>query len=142
MATALRTKGRGRPAKLTDEITRTITQAIAAGNYQRTAMKLAGIGESTFYQWLELGRQGRKPYKEFAESVEKAQAQAEARNVAIIEQAASESWQAAAWWLERRFPDDWGRKERVEHGGNVTLGLYDARDELLKRLGEDGDGDP
>jgi hypothetical protein len=24
-------------------------------------------------------------------------------------------WTAAAWWLERKFPDDWGRRERIDH---------------------------
>jgi hypothetical protein len=134
MTTALRKKVPGRPPKVTAEITQTVANAIAAGNYQRTAMQLAGISESAFYQWLEWGREGREPYKEFAEAIEKAQAQAEARNVAIIETAARETWQAAAWWLERRYPDRWGRREHHEHSG--AIGLYDAREDLTKKLAE------
>ena len=26
-------------------------------------------------------------------------------------------WQAAAWRAERRFPDLWGRREKLEHSG-------------------------
>ena len=35
--------------------------------------------------------------------------------MALIAKAAGEgNWQAAAWWLERRFPERWGRRERVD----------------------------
>ena len=35
----------------------------------------------------------------------------------IIHDASETTWQAAAWWLERRFPDRWGRKQRHEISG-------------------------
>ena len=104
----------GRPSKLTPELQDRIVRAIRAGNYASTAVKAAGIAESTFYRWLSSVE---NDYQEFQEAVQKAEAEAEQRNVAIIESAAPKNWQAAAWWLERKFFDRWGRKERRELSG-------------------------
>ena len=38
----------------------------------------------------------------------------ECRLVSLVSKAAAEQWQAAAWHLERKFPDRWGRKERLD----------------------------
>jgi len=101
----------GRKTKLTPERQKIITDVIAAGNYARTAVAMAGISEETYYQWL-------KKNPEFAEAVRKAESQAEAVRVARIARAGQEgNWTADAWWLERRFPDKWSRRERLEHTG-------------------------
>jgi hypothetical protein len=66
-----------------------------------------GITETTFHDWM-----GRFP--EFAASVMKAEAEAEVRNQNIIVRAAHNgTWQAAAWWLERRRPQDYARRVDV-----------------------------
>lgn len=103
---------KGRPTKLTPAVEERILKAIAAGNTLKDAAAYAGIGYSTLEHWLA---DPRPRYRQFRQAVEQKQAEAVVRNVAIIEKAAQEQWQAAAWWLERRRPDDWGRKERVEH---------------------------
>jgi len=42
--------------------------------------------------------------------LEKAEGDAITRNLAIINKAAHDgTWQAAAWWLERRYPQEYGR---------------------------------
>lgn len=111
---------RGRPTKLTPEVQQRIVEALAAGNTRKDSAAYAGIGYSTFEAWMV--KTG-KIYREFQEAVKSAEARAVIRNVAIIEKAAQEQWQAAAWWLERRRPDDWGRKERIEHSGNAEKPL-------------------
>jgi hypothetical protein len=52
----------------------------------------------------------------FLAAVKKAQADAVAANVQLIQIAAREgTWQAAAWWLERRHPDQYGSdRKRVK----------------------------
>ena len=108
----------GRKLKLTPETQERICTAIAAGNYTVVAAAFAGIGQSTFYRWMESGEAATSGvYREFWEAVKKAESQAESRNVALIERAANEHWQAAAWWLERKHSDRWGRKERTEITG-------------------------
>ena len=118
-----------RPTKLNFDTHNKIITAIRAGNYIETAAAYAGVNKSTLYEWLKRGerekqrvaensrygiRKSEKPYVEFSNAVEKALAEAEIRDVAIIAKAAKEQWQAAAWRLERKFPDRWGRKDKVD----------------------------
>ena len=124
----------GRPTKLTPKIQEEILQVIRSGNYIETACAYTGINKSTFYLWLKRGarekdrvannprakiRKNEKKYVDFSNAVEKALAHAEIRDVAIIGKAAEKEWQAAAWRLERKFPDRWGRKDKysLEHSG-------------------------
>lgn len=108
----------GRPTKLTPEVQDRIIQALKAGNYVETAAEYAGIGKTTFYRWMARGEQAsRGIYREFRDAVMRARAEAEARNVAIIQKAAPDDWRAAAWWLERAFPDRWGPRQKLEHSG-------------------------
>lgn len=107
-----------RRTKLTDRTKEDIVKALKAGNSRRDSALYAGISEATFYSWMARGREGEPLYAEFLEAVEKAEAQSVVRNVAIIQRAAEETWQAAAWWLERKRPDDWGRRQRMDIGTN------------------------
>ena len=131
----------GRPTKLNFDTHNKIITAIRAGNYIETAAAYAGIDKSTLYDWLKRGerekqrvaqnprykiRKSEKPYVEFSNAVEKALAEAEVRDVAIIAKAAEEQWQAAAWRLERKFPDRWGRKV-IEHTDSDRKRLQDEK---------------
>lgn len=62
----------------------------------------------------------------FVAATEEAVARFSRRNMQTIRahgEADSRNWQALAWLQERRFPDDFGRKERVthEHKGGLTV---------------------
>lgn len=110
----------GRPTKLTPEMQRRVADLVRAGNYVETAAACSGISKDTLYRWLKRGARARSGiYRDFAEAVEKAQAESEARDVTLIATAARDQWQAAAWRLERKFPERWGRRERqtLEHVG-------------------------
>lgn len=109
----------GRRSMLTPERQSKIVEAITAGNYNEVAARYAGIGEHTFYNWLSRGEAGEDGYVQFMQAVKDAQAQAEVRDVALIARAAETSWQAAAWKLERKYFQRWGRKDRmVLEGGD------------------------
>ena len=107
-----------RRTKLTPDTKEDIVKALRAGNSRRDSALYAGVSETTFYSWMARGREGEALYAEFLEAVEKAEAQSVVRNVAIIQRAAEETWQAAAWWLERKRPDDWGRRQRMDIGAD------------------------
>ena len=124
----------GRKPKLNPDTQERIVSAIAAGNYNSVAAQYGGISEGTFYRWMEQGEKASSGlYHEFHEAVKKAESQAEVRNVAIIERAAQDTWQAAAWWLERKHFARWGRKERIEATGKdgqplIIRVVYDDHD--------------
>jgi len=109
-----------RPSKLTPEVQEKIARAIRAGNYPEVAARHAGIHPATYYRWMERGElEGDAPeddpYRSFRAEVERALADAEAGEVGLIIQSAKAGdWRAAAWLLERRFGERWGRRERVE----------------------------
>ena len=120
----------GRTPLLNAETHERIVSAVRAGSYLDDAASLAGIGRSTLYLWLAEGKKAEQKhdngqklsdrdttYLEFMDAVESARAEAQLRNVAIIQRAANEgTWQAAAWFLERTNPRKWGRHETVEIG--------------------------
>jgi len=103
-----------------------IDQALRAGGSMETAAAFAGVSPATFRQWLVDGRR--------AESLPRPQAQAISLKVdlvAVVEVAIADfklsltggifqhgrdSWQAWAWLAERRFPDEFGRRQRIDHG--------------------------
>jgi hypothetical protein len=115
----------GRPTKLTPEVQKKIVDAIRAGNYMETAAAYAGISKDTFYRWLRRGARARNGiYKNFHDAVEKALAESEVRDVMIIANAAATDWKAAAWRLERKFPERWGKKTQY----------YDNEEERFLKL--------
>lgn len=103
-----------RPSKFNDDVRGRVLTAIAGGNTRETCAAYAGISVSLLYEWLERGRKAKHgPYLEFLEAVKKAEADAIVASVGRIRQAAGEKWQAAAWWLERKVPAQWGRQDRA-----------------------------
>lgn len=127
----------GRPTKLTSEVQDRVVHAITAGNYIEIAAQYAGISKATLYDWMERGRNDPgSAFSDFLDAVESARAQAEVRNVALIQQAANEgTWQASAWFLERTAWQRWGRRTMVsgEDGGPVKVEVS-AKDSLRETL--------
>lgn len=99
--------------KLDDRRYKIIIEAIRGGNSRSTAFKLAGIHMDTGFDWLRYGRQNPEKFPQYVklrEDIEQAEAEFEADRVAIVKTAGDTgTWQAAAWWLERKRPEDWGR---------------------------------
>lgn len=88
--------------KYTPERIKAITDAVLQGVPYRHAAAIAGITETTFYEWMN-----KKPA--FAEAIKEAEAKAVAGRIARIRLAEGDHWQAAAWWLERKYPQEFGR---------------------------------
>lgn len=97
--------------------------ALEHGCTRRAAASAADIHHSTLYAWMHND-------PTFSDAVEKAENTAEARATTLVVKAAYEGqWTAAAWWLERRRPDQYGRRLAVD----VSI-----RDELAKMAAEYG----
>jgi transposase-like protein len=123
----------GRPTVLTQEVHDAIVRALHVGAYIETAAAAAGIHKSTLYDWLKRGarekrraekgngkgnghriRKAEAAYVAFSDAVKKAMAESELVDIATIAKASKRTWQAAAWRLERKYPDRWGRKDRID----------------------------
>jgi hypothetical protein len=127
----------GRKTKLTEEVLNRLIEGIRAGNYIYTSCAYAGIHKDTYYEWLEKAKlpDASPLLKRLSDEVEKARAEAEMRNVLNIQRAASGgTWQASAWWLERSFPDRWGRKTEISGPNQGPIQLEVTRDELTERI--------
>ena len=115
-------RGKGQPTKLTDTVQAKVLEALRAGSYKTVAAAYAGVSVSSIYHWLEWGEadleaEKESIYADFFQAVKKAEADHEVTALLVLDRAASTgkgSWQAAAWKLERKHPDRWGRRQRVE----------------------------
>ena len=86
---------------------------------------LAGLGRGTLEAWIYKGRHEPDKYPHFAQLVaDYEMAQAEFRGetldniVTVAQSQAPGTWQANAWLLERTDPENWGKKDRIEHVGD------------------------
>ena len=113
---------RGSAPKLTEGLIETLSATIRNGAYIETAAALCSISKDTLYRWLRDAENGDADglHSKLSDAVKKAMAEAELRDLAVIDKAAQEGiWQAAAWRLERKHSDRWGRQSKVqlEHSG-------------------------
>lgn len=136
-----------RPTIINNEIIQKIEEALKAGNYIITACQYAGISKDAYYDWIHKAQDPEADpiYKRFSDTVEKARASAEVRNVMNIQKSAQDgTWQASAWWLERSFPDRWGRRTTVTGPDSGPIQVEVTKEALVDRimgLLDDGDTD-
>ena len=102
-----------RPTKYNPDRVKTVCEALAIGLPRWVSAARAGIDHDTLLRWEHR-------YGEFADAIKKAEADAVARNVALIQAAAPKSWQAAAWWLERKYTTEWGHGPLVDQSRHVS----------------------
>lgn len=129
----------GRKHKLTPEVQEKICQYIEAGNYAKVACVAAGVSESTFYEWIQRGKQAiekkrHNKFSVFSESIALSFAKSEVRNVAILSKAGmSGEWRASLEWLARRANERWGTKDHITQDIKLT-----NTDIVRKWVNEDG----
>jgi len=132
-------------SKLNREIIEHVRKLASLGVDVKTITDALNISRQTFYDWLNRGerdaQEGKRTlYADFFDAYKKAQAEAIIRNVALILEAAKNgNWQAAAWFLERRMPEVWGRKLDVHSEGKfeVKIKLVEGEDDAAGGNKED-----
>ncbi len=141
----------GRRPKLDAERTQALLGLLRAGCDVRHAVMQIGIGERTFYRWMELGeRKARPEFWQFRQSVERAQA--EAINSAIVDimtiatgnrqkrlkgyrgkslnPSVMERFTALKFIVQKRAPNEWGDSPKGDddaRGGQANGGGGFAR---------------
>lgn len=122
--------GASRRSKVDPQRFNQIANTIALGVPEKFAAMSAGISERTLRYWITRGKQCAErrdkgeeldqestDFAAFFDKVKRARGTFVAVNVAGIAKAAEENWQARAWLLERRYPEEFARRERLEHSG-------------------------
>ena len=103
-----------------------VAEATRAGLSASAIADYAGIGRSTFFEWMRRGREAGEaldaglsiessehPFLDFVDEFRRVQATTEVEALAVIGRAADGgNWRAAAWYLERAHPDKWGPPHR------------------------------
>jgi hypothetical protein len=128
---------------------------LEAGAGRGQAVTAAGLAERTVMRWLETGRKEAEQadteyvsltfYRHFWQAFVRAEAIPMIRALDAIHRAAQRGgWRAAAWFLERRYPDTWGpratawkREQAWRQGGWESTSSAASRDDLeieLQRL--------
>lgn len=115
-----RQRGKGRPDKFDIETVNRILAAVEMGATYKLACSYAGITHPTFRRWmlfgerqadrLEMGEEFEPdPFYHFYMDVRKSESLDVIRCLKNINKASDNYWQAAAWKLERRHPQEYGR---------------------------------
>lgn len=125
-------------SKLTKELIEKAVKIVERGNYYKVAIDVLGISEHTWYEWMRKGEVDTNKgvnslMAQFFQSIKKAEATAIDRNLSIIQKAAMEgNWQASAWYLERKYPEQWGKRDNVnlttdKDGFRIEVEYVDGR---------------
>jgi transposase len=112
-------------AKLTPAVAARIIRMLKAGNYLQTAASAAGVHKNTLTNWMKWGadefnedgtlkKKGREPFRSFVFDLEEAISDGEQSLVASIN---ASGWKGKMEILARRFPERWGRTNRVQLTG-------------------------
>lgn len=145
--------------KLTPEKIELVRQLLEEGHYAVTVQRAVGISHTTWHTYIDYGQEiqdrleaeeiteadltdSDRLYLDFIEAVKEAEAIAEMKALNTITKASIKQWQAAAWYLERKFKDRWGRETQHDTTGANALDKFlsvmeRAADEAL----EEDDGE-
>jgi len=117
-----------RPTKLTEELIQQIRGLIVLGLSYKLVADNIGVSEETFRKWRKQGTTLLEEQKllktpmenlliELAKTVKTANAEAVSRRLLRLDEGAKEGkHQIDMWFLERRFPEDFGSKQVVKVG--------------------------
>jgi len=140
-----------RSTKFTPDRQQAFLQGAALGVPRKLCAQAAGWSEAVAYEYLARARNAQeraaagqrltpteRQYVAFLEDVEKAEAtHAQACMAVVINAARQNTWQAAAWALERRWPEQFGRRwVEVSGPGGSPLTVEVTADQLLSQLRE------
>jgi hypothetical protein len=106
--------GIGRPSRLLEPDTlHLVLAALADGVSRENAARQADIAPKTFFNWLKQAEAGNEAAMAFLQAVEKAEASVEQRCTRNVLKASElpQFWAAGMTYLERRWPDRWGRRQ-------------------------------
>lgn len=129
------------PYKFEPKAAREIIKSIKIGCWLEVASSCAGVARKTVYNWLRRGKRGEsEDLAKFFREYKRARHLSGRLHVQWVFAAASNgNTEASKWFLERRYPKQFGKREKIEHLGpgggpmqtadvtNMTTGERKAR---------------
>ena len=125
-----------------------LLSAIAKGATHSLACSYAGIARQTLGEWIKKGEpllflheeqievHEDRIYYDFYCDLKRVEAYAAIKWLEKIDQAANVHWQAAAWKLERRHPEEYGKAEKVTKDTSEEEMLKKAKTEVSRLQGD------
>ena len=110
----------GRQTLLNEDIISKVGEYKASGMSNTGVSDFLGISSRAYYNWINKGEADEENgeytiYVQFIHTLKKAnETFKQSRLQNIVKAADSDNWQAAAWILERKFPEEFGR-DRVKN---------------------------
>lgn len=107
--------------KLTPALQKKIGDNIILGMPIKYAAEVSGITERAFYYWMDAGEKAKSGlYYDFYNYINECKAKSIQTHLKLITKAAKAgTWVASAWLLERRFPDEFGKKDKLDLDANL-----------------------
>jgi hypothetical protein len=131
--------------KLTEELIKEICKYISNGLGVKDCCDIVGISQQSFYRWQTEAETGFKEGKEelgaatniklkrlLSEEIKKAYSKYKLVHITRINEASKNEWQASAWMLERKFPDEFAKPDKFKiYGGKDSFEDLTPLAELL-----------
>ena len=145
--TVKKKRERGRPCLLDNEKLRyTLIEFVRNGNWYCVACAACDISYFTFNSWMQEGHQladdyaekedkipkGKLKYLHFMQAIKKAEAEVESHLVSKI--LIDKDWKAQMTYLERKYPDRWGRTDKHKVEGELKINVAELSDSELAEL--------
>jgi len=103
----------GAKPKLTKELVQRAVQLKKGGANHKDIAAAIGVGECTFSRWINNPKNALQ--RQLQQELKKAEADYKNALLAVIaKQAKERDWKAAAWLLERKYPEEYARVDRVQ----------------------------
>src|SRR5271165_5937850 len=99
-----------RPSNINDPLIEKFCLNLRVTGSIETAIAMTGIGRESFYRCKRHVRQGRGTEMErrFIGAVDQSEGEIKLRREYQLGQHAEKSWKSIAWWLERKYPQEYG----------------------------------
>lgn len=129
-------------SKLDRELIKRFCYYIKRGAFRGRAAALVGVHEVTVSNWMARGAAasakdpGERLYREFFQKVMRAEARCQQNALDTIRAAASANPKHLQWFLTRRFPGEWGRRDNVaeENPSDQAADAKALREQLVERF--------
>lgn len=109
----------GNETKLDDGLIDELAKVVELGVTWDVAAAAAGIAVSTLHKWRQRGNDDVETgtssvYRDLVERLTRATAEAERKLITTIVAHGPVDWRAAAWVLERRAPERWAKRDKID----------------------------